>query len=95
VVWAELSAQFREELACAQALDRFGIAFDELRVDAAIAAGVHLRRYRAEGGTRQRVVADFLVASHAQAQADRLLTRDRGFYRTYFSDLLIVDPMAG
>jgi len=38
------------------------------------------------------VVADFLIGAHALEQAERLLTRDRGFHRQAFSDLVIVDP---
>jgi predicted nucleic acid-binding protein len=41
---------------------------------------------------RKRVVADFLIGAHAQAQADTFLTRDREFYRQYFKNMKVVGP---
>jgi hypothetical protein len=50
------------------------------------------QKYRETGGKRSRMVADFMIASHASRQCDRLLTRDRGFYRDYFKGLKLLDP---
>jgi predicted nucleic acid-binding protein len=41
---------------------------------------------------RQHILADFLIGAHAKIQADRLITRDRAFYRAYFKDLKILTP---
>jgi predicted nucleic acid-binding protein len=42
---------------------------------------------------RQHIISDFLIGAHAKMQAEKLVTRDRGFYRHYFKDLEIISPV--
>ena len=76
-------------------MNTLGAAFSALDRRAALRAGETWHNYRKRGGRRSRVIADFLVGAHASVQADRLLTRDRGFYRVYFPDLTVIDPVDG
>ena len=92
VVWAELGSVFPNAEDAAEALDRIAVDFSAVEQATALAAGEVWREYRRRGGARTRIVADFLIGAHAGLQADRLLTRDRGFYRTYFAELEVVDP---
>jgi predicted nucleic acid-binding protein len=69
-----------------------GAAFSPLERRSAELACQARRNYRKRGGCRQRVIADLMIEAHASLQADRLLTRDRGFYRSYFPDLTVIEP---
>jgi len=93
-VWAEVSSLFPGPGQAAATLAALEVRFDPIDAEAALAAGLAWRRYRERGGSRKRVVADFLIGAHAKERADRLFTRDAGFYRDYFDGLIVLDPTA-
>lgn len=70
----------------------WGIQFIPTSKVAAILAGEMYSTYLRRKGSAKRVLPDFLIGSHALHHADRLLARDRGYYRDYFSDLVLVEP---
>jgi len=77
-----------------QFLSDWNLTFVPSSQSSAILAGEMFRIYLQRGGKQNRVVPDFLVAAHAQTHAQRLLARDRGYYRDYFKQLQLWDPSA-
>ncbi len=92
VVWAEVGAWFPSVETAIDAMGELRVGFAPLDPEVAIAAGGVWQTYRRRGGARDRIMADFLIGAHASLRADRLLTRDRGFYRAYFKRLQVLDP---
>lgn len=92
VVWSETAAAFPDEAKFIKAMETLGVEFSTIEQGTALRAGAAWRSYRRGGGKRDRVAADFLIGAHALMQCEQLLTRDRGFYRRYFSGLKVVDP---
>ncbi len=92
VVWAEVVGAYSDPRGVIDRLDRLAIELVPDDREVAITAGRVYRAYRTGGGTRRRILPDFLIGAHAMVLADRLLTRDRGFYRAQFSRLSITEP---
>ncbi len=75
-----------------QVLGTLNVKPADISIASYMHAGSAWRSYRLAGGTRKRVVADFIIGAHAANESDRLLTRDRGFYRKYFCKLKVLEP---
>ena len=87
LVYAELVPAFISRVSLDGALREIGAALSSINSSIAYEAGLRWKLYRESGGPRNRIIIDFLIGAHAASTADAFLTRDRGFFATYFPDL--------
>ena len=87
IVYAELAGGFEDRQPLDEFVTNLGITLSPIDDTIAWEASRRFRLYRAAGGTRQRMLPDFLIGAHALLRADVFLTRDRGFFATYFPEL--------
>ncbi len=90
IVYAELVPQFKKRPLLDRTLEVLNISISSLDRDVAFLAGEKWGLYKEKGGKRDRIITDFLIGAHALVKANRFLTRDRGFYKSYFPDLLML-----
>jgi hypothetical protein len=93
-VLAELAPSFTRPGDLEEFLADLQLEFVPSNRESALLAGAMFRTYLSRRPARKggRVVADFLIGAHARCLADRLLARDRGYYRDYFKGLPLVVP---
>lgn len=90
VTFAEICPGWISEKQLISDLETLGIYYDPITPEAAFLAGKTHQAYRQEGGPREHLVPDFIIAAHAQVQADRLAAMDRGYLRRYFPTLKLL-----
>lgn len=75
-------------------LSEWQLQFVPSTEETAVRAGEMFSAFLKRTRDRKRVLADFLIGAHAIVHADRLIARDRGYFRDYFKDLALLDPSA-
>ena len=96
-VFVELSAvpglnvqTVRKALAETDIAIDFELEEDVWMLAAASFAAYAIRRRRSGGGPPKRLLPDFVIASHARLNADRLMTRDASRYAVDFPNLRLI-----
>jgi len=91
-VLAEIRPAFGRAGDIERFLEDWQLRFIPSSRESALLAGELFAAYLERGGRESRVIADFLIGAHAKLHADRLLARDRGYLRDYFSRLKLLVP---
>lgn len=95
VVYAEVAVAYPQRSELDEILLDLGIHLDGFSPEAlweGSRAWLGYIRARTPEVACGRCGADFLIGAHALASADQLMTRDAGYFRTYFPSLPLVIP---
>lgn len=91
-VIAEIFPAFSDQTEVVEFMLDWQVHFVPLSQESSLLAGEHFRAYLKRSGLQGRVLPDFLIGAHAEVHADRLVARDRGYLRDYFTNLVMIDP---
>jgi predicted nucleic acid-binding protein len=92
-VIAEVRPAFESNPLFEEFLRDWSLEFTPSTLQSSIRAGEMLRQMLGRNKRQEgRILPDFLIGAHALEHADRLLARDRGFLRDYFTELTLWDP---
>jgi len=94
IVYAEICVAFDRRDQCDDFLAELNIKVEALDAASSFLASRSWMSYLKSGGKKNRILPDFLIAGHAANQADLLLTRDGGFFRSHFPKLNVIAPQA-
>jgi predicted nucleic acid-binding protein len=92
VIYAEVSARNASIEAVDAMLGDLNIEVAPIPRAARFLAGKAYVQYRAGGGLRTGVLADFFIGAHAVVEQLPLLTRDARRYQTYFPTIELIAP---
>jgi predicted nucleic acid-binding protein len=92
IVYAEVSIAFNAMDRLDRAIEALGLRVLEIPRPALFLAGKAFLQYRRQGGTKQSILADFMVGAHAAVAGVPVLTRDGQRYRSYFPTVEVISP---
>lgn len=92
VIYSEISTRYASIEAVDAMLLDLNIEMVPIPRAALFLAGKAYLRYRAAGGVRTGVLADFFIGAHASVEGWTLLTRDARRYLSYFPTIILITP---
>lgn len=92
VIYAEVSARYATIEAVDSMLQELSVEVAPIPRAALFLAGKAYLGYRAGGGLRTGVLADFFIGAHAAVERLPLLTRDARRYQSYFPTIELITP---
>jgi predicted nucleic acid-binding protein len=92
IVFAELSLGFQTVADLSGSLASLGVEILQAQNTGLFLAGRVFKTYKAQGGTKNHVLPDFLIGANAVDRGLPLMTSDIHRYHTYFPTLELIVP---
>ena len=92
IIYSEISIGFNQIEELDKALMACEFKMLALPKLALFLAGKTYLKYKRRKGTKNSPLPDFYIGAHATVSKLKLITRDMGRYRSYFSEVVLISP---